>query len=241
MVFYHGFSGGHIPCIFQNPSFIQASRAEIFLWDLRKGLAMEQGIVFIVSAPSGTGKTTLCRMAVDFFPDLRHSISYTTRKPRPGERDGVDYRFVDEATFEGMVADGEFIEHAEVHGKKYGTSTKDLQGLLSSGLDVILDIDVQGAEKIRERLREGVFIFILPPSIEECEKRLRRRNKDSAEEIKKRLNKALEEIRRVENYDYIIINDDLDSAFERLKSIIIAERAKKQRMIGKVRARFNLT
>lgn len=197
-----------------------------------------KGIPFIVSAPSGAGKTTLCKMAVDFFHDLRHSISYTTRPPRDGEVDGVDYRFIDNAEFARMVASGEFLEHAGVHGKNYGTSRKDLETLLEKGTDVILDIDVQGAGNVRGSLAGGVFIFILPPSVEACEQRLRGRAKDSEEEIKKRLRIALDEIKKAPDYDYIIINDDLDVAFERLKSIIKAEKVRTQRMIGKVRELF---
>jgi guanylate kinase len=197
-----------------------------------------KGIPFIVSAPSGAGKTTLCKMAVDFFPNLRHSISYTTRPPRDGEVDGVDYRFIGNAEFTRMVASGEFLEHAGVHGKNYGTSRKDLEAILEKGTDVILDIDVQGAGNVRGSLAGGVFIFILPPSVEACEQRLRGRAKDSEEEIKKRLRIALDEIKKAPDYDYIIINDDLDVAFERRKSIIKAEKVRTQRMIGKVRELF---
>ena len=199
---------------------------------------MKRGIPFIVSAPSGAGKTTLCRMAVDFFPDLRHSISYTTRSPREGERNGVDYRFVDEAGFRSMARRGEFIEYAEVHGRLYGTSRRDLEEMLSKGLNVILDIDVQGAERIREKLPEGVYIFIVPPSIEACEERLKKRKKDSPGEIKKRLDIALEEIKKAPNYEYIIINDDLDRAFEELKSVIIAERIRSKRSFERVKEIF---
>lgn len=196
-----------------------------------------RGIPFIVSAPSGAGKTTLCNMAVDFFTDLRHSISYTTRAPRDGETDGVEYRFVDDAAFDDMIRAGEFLEYADVHGKKYGTSGKDLELILAKG-NAILDIDVQGAEKVRSRLKGGVYIFIVPPSIEECERRLHTRAKDSREEINRRLQAALDEIKRASEYEYIIINDDLNASFEKLKSIIIAEQTKKDRIIGKVKELF---
>lgn len=198
------------------------------------------GIPFIVSAPSGAGKTTLCKMAVDFFPDLRHSISYTTRSPRPGEVDGVDYKFIDEAAFSRMVERGEFLEYADVYGKKYGTSRKDLEALLSGGLSVILEIDVQGAETVRKKLEGGVHVFILPPSIEACEARLRTRGKDSEEEISKRLRIALEEVRKAPQYDYIIINDRLEEAFEDFKAIIMAEKRKTTRMLGKVKKAFGV-
>ncbi|MFQ5736976.1 MAG: guanylate kinase [Thermodesulfobacteriota bacterium] len=198
------------------------------------------GIPFIVSAPSGAGKTTLCKMAVDFFPDLRHSISYTTRAPRAGETDGADYVFVTDQVFDRMVVGGEFLEHAGVHGKRYGTSRKDLEAVTAGGLDIILDIDVQGAEKIRETLEGGVYIFILPPSIEECERRLRTRAQDTREEIEKRLRIALEEIGKAPLYEYIIINERLKDAFEKLKSIIIAERARSTRVMDRVKGLFSI-
>lgn len=197
-----------------------------------------KGIPFIVSAPSGAGKTTLCKMAVDFFTGLRHSISYTTRPPRAGEADGVDYRFVDDHTFDRMAESGEFLEYASVHGKRYGTSRKDLSALLDEGTDVILDIDVQGAEKVKGRLSGGVYVFILPPSVEACEERLKSRGKDSPEEIKKRLQIALDEIKKAREYQYIIINDDLDAAFEKLKSIMVAEKAASRRMMPRVTELF---
>ena len=197
-----------------------------------------RGIPFIVSAPSGAGKTTLCKRAVDFFEDLRHSISYTTRKPRPGETDGVEYRFIDDAAFDAMTERGEFIEYAGVYGKRYGTSGKDLEALLTSGCDVILEIDVQGAVRVREALDDTVSIFILPPSIEACEKRLVSRGKDSPEEIRKRLEIAEEEIRQSTGYDYIIINDDLEQAFWKMKSIIVSEKARAFRMMGLVEGLF---
>lgn len=197
-----------------------------------------KGVPFIVSAPSGAGKTTLCKMAVAFFPGLRHSISYTTRPPRLGEVDGEDYRFIDDAEFDRMVESGEFLEYAGVHGKRYGTSRKDLAGLLDEGTDVILDIDVQGAEKVRGRLSGGVYIFILPPSVQACEERLRSRGKDSPEEIRKRLRIALDEIKKAPEYQYIIINDNLTAAFEKLKSILIAEKAASRRMMPRVAELF---
>ena len=146
---------------------------------------MMKGIPFIVSAPSGAGKTTLCNMAVEFFPDLRHSISYTTRKPRPGDRNGVDYRFVDDKEFDSMLEAGEFLEYAIVHGKRYGTSKKDLEELLVKGVNVLLDIDVQGAQKVRGTLTGGVYVFILPPSIKDCEDRLRPAQRTAKRRLKK--------------------------------------------------------
>ncbi len=199
---------------------------------------MMSGIAFIVSAPSGTGKTTLCRMAAERFPNLRNSVSYTTRKRRPGEVNGVDYWFVDEETFAGMVERGEFLEYADVYGKRYGTSRKDLEDLLDKGVSVILEIDVQGAAKVREKLDGGVFVFILPPSLKAAEERLASRGKDTAEEIRRRLGIAAEEIRRASEYDYIVINDDLSRAFEEFSSIITAEKARSARMAGKIKELF---
>lgn len=189
-----------------------------------------KGIAYIISAPSGAGKTTLCKMAASHFQEIRNSVSYTTRKARPGEVDGRDYWFVDDATFDRMVAADEFLEHAGVYGRRYGTSRKDLEALLEEGRSVILEIDVQGAAKVRETLKDGVYIFILPPSLEACEKRLVGRGKDSSEEIKKRLKIAEEEIRRAAQYDYIIVNDDLEKAFGELKAVMTATRSASARM-----------
>lgn len=197
-----------------------------------------RGIPFIVSAPSGAGKTTLCKKAVDFFKDFRHSISYTTRKPRPGETDGVEYRFIDDVAFDAMIERGEFIEYAGVYGKRYGTSKKDLESMLGSGLNVILEIDVQGAARVREALDDTVSIFILPPSIGACEQRLVSRGKDGPEDIKRRLKIAEDEIRKTPEYDYIIINDDLEEAFGRMRSIIVSEKARAFRMKGTVKDIF---
>lgn len=199
-----------------------------------------RGIPFIVSAPSGSGKTTLCNMAIDFFKDMRHSISYTTRPARAGETDGVDYRFIGDPEFDAMALRGEFLEHAGVHGRRYGTAKKDLEAMLSSGVDVMLDIDVQGAASVKKSGISGVYVFILPPSLKACEERLRSRGKDSPDDIKKRLQTAEREIRCAYEYDYLIVNDDKASAFERLKSIIMAERSKKARMSNRVMELFGI-
>ena len=199
---------------------------------------------FIVSAPSGAGKTTLCRMLTKDLPDMRDSISYTTRVQREGEEDAVDYHFIDDAEFARMVEAGEFIEHAEVFGKRYGTSGADIEGLLNKGLDVLLEIDVQGAKKIRRNLTSGVYIFILPPSLEACRERLETRGKNTAEEIERRLKISAKEITHAPEYDYIIINDDLVAAYEVLKAIVEAETgageaelaaaARQEKMMGRV-------
>ena len=197
-----------------------------------------KGTAYIVSAPSGAGKTTLCSMAVEFFDGLAFSVSFTTRKPREGEIDGIDYHFIDDARFDEMVAEGEFIEYAEVHGNKYGTTKKEIEAALARGEDVLLDIDVQGAEQVRGMLEGGVYVFIIPPSAEECERRLTMRGKDHPDDIKKRVRASVEEIRRAGSYDYILINDDLDDAFERLRDIISAEKSRRERVIGRVKEIF---
>lgn len=205
---------------------------------------ISNGTLFIVSAPSGAGKTTLCRMAVDYFSDLRHSISYTTRLPRDGEQNGVDYHFASKETFQGMIEGGEFLEWAEVHGNRYGTSLNDIQSLLKNGLDIILDIDVQGARQVKKQLsvKSGplaVFVFILPPSLEVCEQRIRNRGKDNHETISNRLENARNEIKELVWYDYLIINDNLEHAFERLKSIIMAEKSRREIMIAQVKRLYS--
>ncbi|MCC6503236.1 MAG: guanylate kinase [Deltaproteobacteria bacterium] len=197
-----------------------------------------KGIAYIISAPSGAGKTTLCRMAAAHFPEIRNSVSYTTRKPRPGEVNGRDYWFIDDETFDRMVAAGEFLEHAGVYGRRYGTSRKDLEALLEEGFSVILEIDVQGAASIRKTLKGGVYIFILPPSLKACEQRLVDRGKDSPEDIRKRLKIAEEEIKSAPSYDYLIVNDDLGRAFEDLKAVMMAQRAASMRMEGRLRELF---
>ncbi|MBI5885241.1 MAG: guanylate kinase [Deltaproteobacteria bacterium] len=196
------------------------------------------GILYIVSAPSGAGKTTLCKMAVERISGLRHSVSYTTRPARPGETDGVEYRFIDDAAFDAMIERGEFLEYAGVFGKRYGTSRKDLERLLAEGADVLLEIDVQGAEKVRKTIDGVAYIFILPPSVEVCKQRLEARAKDQPRQIARRLAEAMKEIKKVFDYDYVIINDELDTAFEQLKSVIIAERVRGGRAMKEVTRLF---
>lgn len=182
-----------------------------------------KGNVFIISAPSGAGKTTLCKEIVRIMPNLRFSVSYTTRKPRSGEVDGRDYIFVDGDTFKGMIDRGEFVEWAEVHGNYYGTSRKDLNDIIKSGQHVILDIDVQGSQQIREQFDGGVYIFVLPPSLDALRKRLEERGQNPPEEIDRRVKRAIEEIREYKRYDYVIVNNIFEEALDALRSIIIAE------------------
>jgi guanylate kinase len=182
--------------------------------------APREGILFVISAPSGAGKTTLCKEVVDFFPDLRQSVSFTTRLARLGEVDGRDYHFIDKSRFSDMIAADEFAEWAEVHGNCYGTALKTLQEAKAAGQSVLLDIDCQGARQLKKSLAQAVFIFILPPSMPELERRLRGRNTDSDEVIQRRLKNAEEEIKQSSWYDYQIINDNIDVALEQLKKII---------------------
>ena len=185
-----------------------------------------EGFLFVVSAPSGAGKTTLCRAITDSLGNITHSISYTTRKPRPGEIDGRDYFFVTEERFKNMIEAGDFAEWAEVHSHLYGTSRRVLEDVMGRGMDVILDIDTQGAMQIKEKFATAVFIFIMPPSLDILEERLRNRKSDNEEEIKKRMRRAREEIRDYAKYDYIIVNRDFDRALNELRSIFIAERSR---------------
>ena len=187
------------------------------------------GLLFVISAPSGAGKTTLCREVMRRVPDLRLSVSYTTRQPRTGEVEGRDYWFVTESVFQRMIQEGAFVEWARVHGHLYGTAREDLQHLMAAGTDVLLDIDTQGARQIRQSVPGGVFIFVLPPSWDVLQKRLRGRNADQEEEIQRRLARAREEIAEYRQYDYVIINEDLEDAVRDLESILFAERCRRER------------
>jgi guanylate kinase len=186
---------------------------------------MNRGILFIVSAPSGTGKTTLVERLVQVLPDLTMSRSYTSRAARAGERDGVDYNFISRDRFEAMAERGEFLECAEVFGNLYGTSIADTDRCLSTGRDLVLVIDVQGAQQVRRLRPDSVGIFVLPPSFAVLEQRLRGRSKDSDAAIARRLEVARQEVGGVVDYDYVVINDEVDRAVERLQSIVRAERA----------------
>ena len=187
---------------------------------------MSQGILFIVSAPSGTGKTTLVEKLVQLLPDLTMSRSYTSRPARAGESDGVDYNFISRERFEAMVARNEFLEWADVFGNLYGTSVPDTDRCLSMGRDLVLVIDVQGARQVRRFRPDSVGVFVLPPSFQALEKRLRGRSKDSEPDIARRLEVARQEVCGFLDYDYVVINDQFDLAVDRLKSIILSERAR---------------
>jgi guanylate kinase len=198
------------------------------------------GILFVISAPSGAGKTSLCRRIVDIFPDMRHSVSFTTRPKRDGETDGIDYHFVSQDCFDTMVADGAFAEWARVHGNCYGTALATLQEAREQGRDVLLDIDCQGAAQLKRTCPDGVFIFILPPTFEELERRLRGRNTDTPEVIGRRLANARREMRELVWYDYLVVNDDLSRASEELKGIILAEGCRTGRTRDSVVQQFGI-
>lgn len=190
----------------------------------------ERGLLFIVSAPSGAGKTTLVERLVEQTPHLRMSRSYTSRSARPGEADGVDYNFITRARFEAMADAGEFLEWADVFGNLYGTRAGDTEQLLAAGDDVVLVIDVQGARKVRGLGLELSTVFVMPPSMAVLEQRLRGRSKDSETAIQRRLSVARDEIAAFTEYDYIVMNDDVDAAVDRLRAIVVAERHRLRRM-----------
>ena len=182
------------------------------------------GSLYIVAAPSGAGKTTLVRMLLADMPDVHLSVSHTTRGPRSGEVNGQAYHFVDVPTFQGLIAEGGFVEWAEVHGNYYGTSKLAIARELSEGRDVLLEIDWQGAQQVRAQFPEAVGIFILPPSLLELEKRLTGRGTDSADVIARRLAAAQDEMRHVDEFDYVIINNQLQEALEDLRAVVRASR-----------------
>lgn len=187
-------------------------------------------MLVVVSAPSGAGKTSLCEWVVAAVPNLAHSVSFTTRPPRPDERDGRDYHFVDEATFRAMVDRGEFAEWAVVHDHLYGTSQALLQHHFAAGQDVILDIDTQGAAILRREHPDAVSVFIVPPSWAMLEERLRRRRSDAEADVQRRLQRAREEVTHYAEYQYVIVNDVFARAAEELKAIVLAERRRSVRV-----------
>lgn len=191
---------------------------------------MTKGSLFIVSAPSGTGKTTILKKIMRDLPGISFSVSHTTRPPRAGEQDGVDYHFISRDDFVRMKDDGAFLEWAEVHGNLYGTSRKAVEEQLSAGKDLLLDIDVQGARQIRQAMNgDAVFLFIAPPSWQILEDRLSGRGTDAPETIRLRLDNARKEMEDAALYEYVVINDDLDMAVDMVRSIIVTERCRNRR------------
>lgn len=182
-----------------------------------------RGELIVVSGPSGVGKSTVISELLSHRPDIHFSVSFTTRKPRVGEEDGVSYNFVERAEFERMISAGELLEYAEYVGNYYGTSMKVIREKLEQGIDVLLDIEVQGAAKVRQRCPEAVLIFIIPPSLEELSRRLHKRQTDSEDVIEGRLAKAREEYREIPNYDYLVVNDSVPKAAAEILAILTAE------------------
>jgi guanylate kinase len=196
----------------------------------RPAPADHRGLLFIVSAPSGTGKTTLVEKLVQVLPNLRMSRSYTSRAARQGERNGVDYNFISRDEFQRRIQASEFLEWADVFGNYYGTLCVDVERLLDAGQDVVLVIDVQGARQIKARGVDHTAIFVMPPSFEVLEQRLRGRSKDTEEQMQRRLATARSEVSSFEDYDYVVVNDALDPTVVRLQEIIAAERSRTHRM-----------
>ena len=191
--------------------------------------------VFIVSAPSGSGKSTLVEKLIERVCNLRFSVSYTTRRPRGTEQDGRDYFFIPLVEFERRIAQGEFLEWAEVFGNYYGTHKGELQRASDEGMDLVLDIDVQGARQLKEKIPAAVTIFILPPSRQILEQRLRARSQDAGDVIERRLREAAEEIRNYSQYDYVLVNREVEASVDNLVSIVKAVRSRRERMEREIR------
>ncbi|KRT65486.1 MAG: gmk, guanylate kinase, guanylate kinase [Candidatus Dadabacteria bacterium CSP1-2] len=192
---------------------------------------MREGIIFVVSGPSGSGKTTLTRRVIKMVENLSFSVSFTTRQQRPGEVDGIDYRFISENEFDEMVKSNRFAEWAQVHDHRYGTPVEEIDRIRTSGVDLLLDIDSQGAKSIRKRCDSGVYIFIIPPTFDVLKDRIMRREGERTDEVARRIEDSINEMEEIHSYDYIIINDSLDEAVNKLKAVIIAERCKRERVL----------
>lgn len=189
----------------------------------------QQGLLIVVSGPSGTGKGTICRELLRSNPQLKYSISATTRQPRVGEVDGVNYLFVAKDKFQTMIHNDDLLEWAEVYGNFYGTPRQYVLEQLNSGYDVVLEIDTQGALKVKDKVPEGVYIYIIPPSLDELADRIHKRGTDSLETIKKRLNCAGSELTQAQNYHYIVVNDQVETAVQKIETIIAAEKHRADR------------
>ena len=201
--------------------------------DADRATIQRRGLMLVLSSPSGAGKTTLSRQLLENDSQIQLSVSFTTREKRPGERDGVDYKFVDTASFRGMIERGEFLEHARVFDHYYGTPGAPVEAALNAGRDMLFDIDWQGTQLLKEKGREDlVTVFILPPSTRDLEKRLITRAQDSPEVVARRMAKAADEMSHWAEYDYAVINRDIATSLIQLKSILTAERLKRERQYG---------
>jgi guanylate kinase len=188
-----------------------------------------RGEIFVISAPSGSGKTTICRALLDRVEGLSLSVSYTTRERRPGEIDGKDYYFVDEEKFDNMLVSKGFLEHARVYGRRYGTSRAAVEAIVSRGMDAVLELDVQGGRSVKAAVPEAVLVGILPPDQETLRGRLFARGRDTREEMERRLTWARQELAALKEYDYLVVNDDLGKAVSRVESIVRARRLRRER------------
>ena len=207
-----------------------------------KNSTAPRGTLYVVSSPSGGGKGTIIRHVLEVVPNLSYSVSFTTRAPRPGEVNGREYFFVSRDVFDEMVAAGEFLESACVHGNYYGTAKRQIADETAAGIDIVLEVDVQGAASVRQLWLDSVSIFILPPSYEVLRARLIARGTDTAEELKVRLHNAPEELRQYSKFDYVIFNDEVERAAAQLASIIYAERARcarQEKLVCEVIEKFN--
>ncbi len=198
------------------------------------------GQIYVISGPSGSGKSTLIELLIKRVPGIGYSISHTSRKPRDNEVNTVDYHFVNRKTFIKMIDDGSFVEWAEVYDDLYGTSSSSLRGQMNQGLDVVMALDSQGAENIKRHYKDSILIYILPPSLTILEKRLKNRAMDNEKVIETRMKRAVAELQDCLWYDYIIINDDLDEALEKVKSIIISDRCRNSRMHPRIKEMLGL-
>jgi guanylate kinase len=198
-------------------------------------MSSRRGCLFVISAPSGSGKTTLVRRLLSSIDGMRFSVSYTTRPIRGAERDGVDYHFVTEGVFRQKITAGDFLEWAEVHGNLYGTSRAETDRIRASGEDILLDVDVQGAEQVRKAEPEAVTIFVMPPSFAALEERLRGRRQDSSRVIEGRLEAAGREMRRYPDYHYVLINESVPETAALLKAIVVAERSRPHLLEDRIR------
>ncbi len=202
---------------------------------------MKKGILYVLSGPSGSGKTTLAKHVVNTVNYVDFAISYTTRKIRDGEKDGIDYKFIDEEKFRFMIDSNQFAEWAEVHGNLYGTTIDEIEKVLDKGIDILLDIDVQGSLQIKTKYRNSVHIFLIPPDLITLRKRLSKRNTENSSELEKRMEMAIKEISRINDYDYIIVSDDIDKSLRKLESIIETVRLKTEFIMDDIFKLYNIS